>query len=80
MEVQESPVSTSMSLHADEQSVTLTQSEEESADKAEEQQPPDLLQTLLDRTETAALSQLLPHRQPAGHIHPSAARACSTHM
>lgn len=49
----------------------LTQSEAKSADQAEQQQPPDLLQALLDCAETTALSQLLPHGQSAGHVHPA---------
>lgn len=51
----------------------LTQSEAQSAEQAEQQQPPDLLKALLDCTEATALSQLLPQRQPAGQVHPSTA-------
>lgn len=38
----------------------LTQPEAESADQAEQQQRPDLLQTLMEGAQPAALSQLLP--------------------
>lgn len=55
------------------QLVNLTDGEAESADETEQQQPPHLLHPLLDGTETAALRQLLPHRQPAGHVHPAKA-------
>lgn len=58
-----------------ERSVKLTESEAESADQAEQQQTPDLLEALLDRAETTALSQLLPHRQPARPVHPADAHA-----
>jgi len=57
----------------------LTQSEAESAGKAEQQQPPQLLKALLGRGEAAALSQLLPHRQSAGQVHPAATHNASPH-
>lgn len=49
---------------------SLTQSEAESADQAEQKQLPDLLQALQERAEAAALSQLLPQQQPGGQLHP----------
>lgn len=49
---------------------SLTQSEAESAEQAEQKQLPDLLQALLKRAEATALSQLLPQQQPGGQVHP----------
>lgn len=48
----------------------LTQSGEEPAEQAEQEQLPDLLETLLQHAEATAPGQLLPQQQPGGQLHP----------